>query len=158
MRGGQRVGAGRPPGSGRKVVGIDGHPRPVTKPSVPVVEVEGHPLLIPPEDLTERRQRLWTAWAPLAIREATLIPSRVLGFRQLVTQLDFLEQLDKQVEVLGLGTSDGRQALANYIKLAQRVDSTMARYRLTSSGKSEAPPKPKASSNPWGAIASGAAR
>lgn len=156
-RGGQRVGAGRP----RKpkpaiVLGMDGARRPEVSADdqldVADVSIVGG-LAEPPVDLSLKRQEYWRLWAPRAIQEGTLLASRVLGFRQLVAQLEMVEDLDKKITELGTATRDAAEAMKSYVKLAQRLDSTLARFKLTSNGKSEVPAKKGTSVNAWAAVA-----
>lgn len=138
-RGGQRVGAGRKPNQRGVVLGMDGTRRqaPDTRPGEPVGDPVG--LAIPPADLSDSRRALWAIYAPEAIQEGTLLRSRVLGFRQLVAQLEMVQEIDRKIGELGTSTLDAADLHKTYWKAAQRLDSTMARFKLTSLGKSEIP-------------------
>lgn len=134
---------------------MDGVRRPAFVADVATVPAMNDPegLSAPPADLSAKRQEYWRLWAPRAVQEGTLLPSRVLGFRQLVAQLEMVEDLDKKIMELGTATRDAAEAMKSYVKLAQRLDSTMARFKLTSAGKSEAPAKKSTGVNVWAAVA-----
>lgn len=157
-RGGSRPGAGRKPKTA-KVVGMDGKPRAdVLPPSMQgtvaatatVTAPDSQPSLIePPADLSEPRKAFWREWAPQAIAAGTLTEETVLGFRELAEQYVIKANLATAVENQAPGWGE---SLKLWIKATQRVDSSMARFKLTALGKS-APPKPKtASSNPWASV------
>ena len=152
-RGGLRVGAGRKPKKA-SVVGMDGQ-RFVPAPALPV-SVAGHPLLEPPADLREPQATVWRTLAPHAIAQQTLVQATVRGFRELVEQAVLKQQIADLILAPKPGT-DVDALLRHYTKLAQRLDSTLARFRLTAMGKPEpsAQVKPKAAS-PWAAAAGGA--
>lgn len=148
------MGAGRKPGKKPAIVlGMDGARRPEVQTQGEVPEVSLAGLSEPPADLSVKRKEFWRLWAPRAVQEGTLLPSRVLGFRQLVAQLEMVEDLDKKIMELGTATRDAAEAMKSYVKLAQRLDSTMARYKLTSAGKSETSAKKSTTVNAWAAVA-----
>lgn len=162
-RGGFRVGAGRKkePKSG-VVLGMDGNRRvgaPVSVPAAPALtDEEQASLLEPPADLkSERARGFWTFAAPHAIRQRTLTQAEVPGFRQLCTQWAFIEDLVVRLDLLGPATKDADAAMKSYVRLSQRLDASLARFKLTAFGKPAVAEKPKAAANPWGAIAPGVA-
>lgn len=150
-KGGLRIGAGRKP-KASKVVGMDGLPRPI--PPGPTLDAaKASPLAEPPEGLTEAQAALWRDLAPHAIAQQTLVPSTVRGFRELVEILAMKQAIADTIAAAGAATSGMDALLRHYAKLAQRVDGTLARYRLTAAGKPEpsAQTRPKPAS-PWAAV------
>lgn len=153
-RGGPRIGAGRKPkgwNEGRKVVGMDG--RAFSPP--PPVPPDASGLAEPPEGMTEKQATLWRQLAPHAIAQLTLTPATRAGFRELVEQLAMKQALADEIDRIGAAHPASGDALRHYVKLAQRADGTLARFRLTGSGKPEAAAKPKSSANPFAAMAAG---
>lgn len=149
-RGGSRPGAGRKP-KPAKVVGMDGKPRAdVLPPSMQGAEAVAPPvvsdLLEPPADLSEPRKAFWRTWAPQAVAAGTLTGETVLGFRELSEQYVIKSELAQVIESKVAGWDD---SLKLWIKVTQRVDSSMARFKLTALGKSAATPKKPAASS-WG--------
>lgn len=161
-RGGSRPGAGRKPKTA-KVVGMDGKPRADVLPpamqgaaAATASNLDPQPSLIePPADLSDPRKAFWREWAPQAIAAGTLTDETVLGFRELAEQYVIKANLATAVEAQAPGWGE---SLKLWIKATQRVDSSMARFKLTALGKS-APPKPKTTtSNPWASIGGPAAK
>jgi hypothetical protein len=109
----------------------------------------------PPADLSDSRKAFWREWAPLAIAEGTLTDATVLGFRELSEQFVIKETLGKQCEAKEPGWGE---AFKLWVKATQRVDSSMARFKLTALGKSAAPKPKAANTNPWAAVATPAAK
>lgn len=161
-RGGSRPGAGRKPKTS-KVVGMDGKPRGDVLPpamlasSAPSSALAAEPseLTEPPTYLEEPRKAFWRQWAPLAVSEGTLTKATVLGFEALSRQYVIVQDLALTVSTRAHGWES---ALAPLFKAEQRLDSTMARFKLTALGKSAAPTRPKAASNPWAALGGPAAK
>src|SRR4051812_2731686 len=98
-RGGRRTGAGRKPGGKKRpappavVLGMDGARLQTTAAALPsVVDVvalavdPADPLLIPPAGMPDNQRAIWTARAPHAIAQGTLIPATVVGFAELCEQ------------------------------------------------------------------------
>jgi hypothetical protein len=160
--GGKRVGAGRKPSSG-KVVNIDRKPRAdVLPPSMqggapPQAATTSTPappsttdLHEPPADLSDPRKAFWRDWAPKAIAAGTLNDATVLGFRELSEQYVIKESLAKAVDNGGAGYEDNVKL---WLKATQRLDASMARFKLTAFGKPETKQKPASSAaSAWGAV------
>lgn len=153
-RGGIRVGQGRRPQPKTGVVlGLDTGRRvkPVASlPELPAVERET--LLVPPEDLTAEAKAYWMRWAPAAIEERTLTLATASGFRELCEQYVLTAAVYARILLLGPTTIEAAPYLRNYIQLAQRLDGTLARFKLTAFGKPAVSDKPKAAANPWAQV------
>lgn len=159
-RGGPRIGAGRKPKSWKerqgKVVGMDGNPfaRPPASSSPPPADAGD--LLEPPDGMTTKQAALWRQLAPYAIAQQTLVAATRAGFRELVEQMTLKAAIAEDIEKIGAAHPGSGDNLRHYAKLAQRVDATLARFRLTGSGKPEAAAaRPKAAANPFAAMAAG---
>lgn len=159
-RGGRRVGAGRKPKQPRAgvVLAMDGRRQdPQDLLEVAADPVLSHPpelLATPPRDLTPGQKKVWRKAAPLAIAERTLTPATVMGFRALVAQWVMTETLAARIEEAGAASDTGVDLLRSYVKLAQRLDASLARFKLTGFGKpSESAPRKPAASNPWSEVA-----
>ena len=101
--------------------------------------VDGAELLeVPPSDLPAPQRAFWRLWAPHAIAQQTLVPSTVAGFRELCEQHAMKTSLAKKINRLGTCSADAERLLKHYEKLAQRLDATLARFKLTAFGKPEA--------------------
>ena len=152
-RGGRRAGAGRKPGVKRwNVVPMVGARAavPSSQPDVPVADPEG--LLMPPTDLGPAEQEVWRDLAPHAIRERTLVSSRVPGFMQLCRQWVYCQELDARIRVLGITSSEADRLLRHFDKWEKALSASMGNFSIRSFGKPAAPEKPKAAANPWGAF------
>lgn len=151
------MGAGRKPSPRREraiVLGMDGARRDVLfTPPPPTAEEAG--LAEPPPDLTPAQQDFWRRWAPLAIEQRTLIPATVPGFRELCEQFTLKEALARRIQRLGPGSERAAARVSLYVKLAQRLDSTLARFKLTGLGKpADTAARARASAaNPWAQVA-----
>lgn len=148
------MGAGRKPQPQRVpavVVGMDGAPR-----AAAALVPADSPLIEPPVDLTKPLQAIWRELAPLAIQQQTLVPATVPGFRELCEQLHLKRALAKGLAKHGAASAEADRILKAYVRLAQRLDGTLGRFRLIGIGKPEpaAAAKPKAS-NPWASVAGG---
>jgi hypothetical protein len=151
-RGGRRVGAGRKPGKRGVVLGMDGRRRGELAASAPP-SPEDVELLVPPADLTEPQREWWRRWAPAALEQRTLVAATLAGFRELCKQGAMAEAYDREISRVGPTTIEGESLTKTYIKLAQRLDSTLARFKLTGAGKPETSVKPRQSaSNPWAQV------
>jgi hypothetical protein len=152
-RGGQRPGAGRKPIGKRAIVlriGSKSLKQVVPEPLSPV-EVAG--LLDPPPDLDKEAEKVWRKWAPSAIEQSTLVPATLSGFRELCEQMTVKRALWLRMCDLGIATSEADRLLKRYEKMAQRVDSSLARFRLTPFGKAvDSGAKVSPASNPWARI------
>ena len=152
-RGGQRVGAGRPKGrtdENARILSIH-RPRKPEPPAPPVVD--GSPLLEPPVELPEDVKAVWRKYAGYAIGERTLTDSTATGFREFCQQWAYVRELDKTIQRFGAGTKEAEPYFRTYLKLAQRLDSSLARFKLTAFGKAVAAEKPKVATNPWAQVA-----
>jgi hypothetical protein len=164
-RGGYRVGAGRkrttkPPAV---VLGIDRSGRQEIPAAVPSSVAAVAPaesvidLVAAPADLTERQQAFWRLYAGYAIEQGTLVPATVAGFRELCEQFALKQAIVEQIEKVKPHTKRAEVHLRTYVKLAQRLDATLARFKLTSFGKPAEGATggiPKATPvNPWAQVA-----
>lgn len=141
--GGARVGSGpkpkpKPPKSG----GLSIVP--------PATKAEDHSLLMPPSELPKEQQKVWSRWAPLALKRGTLIPENVPAFELLCEMAVRRAALGVLVDS-AQPTPEALRLLAQYSK---QVEGLMGRFRLAPFGKPEAPDKPKTAASPWGAFAS----
>lgn len=158
-RGGSRPGAGRKP-KAAKVVGMDGKPRadvlpPSMQAAVTASIAQSSALAEPPADLSEARKTFWREWAPQAIAAGTLTEETALGFRELSEQYVIKADLAAAVAEKAPGWGE---SLKLWIKATQRLDSSMARFKLTALGKS-ATTKPKApAANPWASLSAPAVK
>ena len=152
-RGGRRAGAGAKPGAKRwaKVVPMSGIRAPLASQlpvAVPVEDSDG--LLTAPTDLPPAEREIWTVLAPHAIRERTLVPSRVPGFRQLCRQWVYCDELDTKIRSLGITSDDADRLLRHFDKWEKALSASMGNFSIRSFGKPAAAEKPKAPSA-WGA-------
>lgn len=143
MKGGPRV------GTGPKVIGM------IEPQTVDMFALDDgtHPLLEPPEDISESAKGAWRVYARFAIEQVTLTDATVAGFRQFCQQWAYLAELDAEIQKMGAGTKEAAAHMRLYLNLAQRLDSSMARFKLTACGKPAVQPKPKAAANPWAKVA-----
>lgn len=157
--GGARPGAGRkpkvrPPGV---VLGMDGRRLEIEPLRDQPPPPAGNPQLeIPPSELTREQRAFWRAAAPLAIDQGTLVPTTVIGFRELCKEYGHLEVLDRKIEKLGAASRNGEALLKTRQKVAQRFDATLARFKLTAFGKPADPAASRrsaAAANPWAEVA-----
>jgi hypothetical protein len=177
-RGGARVGAGRKKELG-VVLNMDGQRRPAAESAMPAAldatttptataaaasssssaaELPPGALELPPSDLRADAKKVWLRYAPFAVQQGTLIPSTVGGFRQFCKAMALAETLLKAIHRKGPGTSDAESSLRLYIRLDQRVDAMMGRFKLTAFGKPAdssfaGARSPAAATNPWARVA-----
>lgn len=120
----------------------------------------------PPADLKGQQRDIWRELAPYAVQQGTLIASTVAGFRELCEQLAFKRSVAAAITRRGAGRKDAESSHRIYARLAQRVDASLARFKLTSYGKpadagftaateKRVPTPPK---NPWATVAGGGGR
>jgi hypothetical protein len=57
-----------------------------------------------------------------------------------------------RINHLRADTKEASSYLQTFLKLSQRVDSSLARFKLTALGKPAVSDKPKADANPWAAL------
>jgi len=129
-----------------------GHRAPVRPELSPVDPVEREGLLRAPDDLTEDVQAVWHRWAEHAVAERTLTPATSAGFRQLCQQLAYLDQMVTRINHLRADTKEATSYLQTFLKLSQRLDGSLARFKLTALGKPAVSDKPKTAVNPWAAL------
>jgi hypothetical protein len=79
----------------------------------------------------------------------------VLGFRELSEQYVVKAELAKEVEAKATGWGE---SLKLWLKATQRLDSSMARFKLTAMGKAAAPTKAKPAANPWAVLGAPASK
>jgi len=118
------------------VLGLDGSRLVVPTVASPASEPEPAvaALVEPPGDLPVDQQAVWRRFAAHAVAQGTLVPATVPGFRELCEQMTFKDAIAAKIAKAPAGRrSDG--PLRHYVKLAQRVDATLARYKLTAFGK-----------------------
>jgi len=151
-KGGARVGAGRKPKGDRVVVPMVGHRAPVRPELPPVDPVERAGLLKAPEDLPEDARAVWHRWAEHAVAERTLTPATAAGFRQFCQQWAYLDQVVSKIGHLGANTKEAGPYLKTFLQLSQRLDGSLARFKLTALGKPAVSDKPKPAANPWAAL------
>ncbi len=155
-RGGRRVGAGRKPAlqpSGI-VLGMNGQRRQASTPTAPAVSGdEREALLQAPDDLPELARHCWLTYAGHAVAERTLTPATAAGFRQCCQQWAYVAEIDARIQHLGAATQDAQPYLMQYIRLSQRLDASLARFKLTAFGKPVTTDKPKPAANPWAQVA-----
>lgn len=120
--------------------------------AAPVVPVEAASLLEPPAGLPPAQQDRWRALAPFAIAQQTLMDATRPGFAELCEQLVMKDQIAAEISKAGAAHEGMDRLLRQYTKLAQRLDSSLARFRLTGSGKPEAAAPKKVAANPWTAM------
>ena len=151
-RGGARPGAGRKPGSKRwgKVVGIRERPSampPIPPLDAPVDDADG--LLSPPADLAPAEQAVWRELAPHAVRERTLTPSRVPGFRQLCRQWVYAAEIDAQIRTLGITSEQADRLLRHFDKWEKALAASLGNFSIRSFGKPAVAEKPKPAAGGW---------
>lgn len=171
-RGGARVGSGRkpnPPAAPANVIPMraaaappDGGPVPPASGEV-VHPPPGHPadpiapLLTPPDDLDEDLAAIWRKFAPSAIEVGTLVEATAPGFRELVELYALKQAIGAHLrKVKQLHSKRNEGHLRTYLKLSQRLDVSLGRFKLTAFGKPVdggrgGIPK-KEPANPWGGL------
>lgn len=158
-RGGRRVGSGRKP-KGKApgvVLGMDGSRLQGGIFGGQAPQVPADPELeTPPGDLTQGQRKVWRELAPLAVSQQTLVSSTVGGFRLLCRQWERTDILARKVEKLGAGSSKAIPFHKELLKLEQRLDASLARFKLTAFGKAAdqaATRRAAAAANPWAEVA-----
>jgi hypothetical protein len=92
-------------------------------------------LLVPPDDLSDDAREFWTAYAPRAIDERTLVPATAYGFRVLCQQAAEHRRL---MAVMNTGTGLSKKAGAarrDWLKLSPRLEVSLKNFKLTAWGK-----------------------
>lgn len=146
-RGGTRVGAGRKPEPDKGKVVRMPQASPTVSPAVSPEEIDA--LLEPPTDLDEGGKACWVAHAKYAIAERTLTPATAAGFRQFCQQWAYVQALAQRIDVLGPASKEASAYIRDFVKLSQRLDGSLARFKLTAFGKPVTSDKPKPAANPW---------
>lgn len=174
-RGGARVGSGRKPKARNGVVVaaitrftptvVDGGK---VEESAEESKGESNSLSIPPADLPAEQRDFWHRYAQSAIEQGTLTTHTVAGFRLLCGDSAKLSAWERQIAKDGETylkiTIDGsgqehqevkaHPLLAPSIRLSQRVDAGLGRFKITANGKPEAGTgRRKPAANPWASIA-----
>jgi phage terminase small subunit len=121
----------------------------------PPTSAEDASLLEPPADLIPAQQEFWRRWAPFAIEQRTLVPATVAGFRELCEQFVLKAAIARRLQRLGPGSEKALSTMRSYVQLAQRLDSTLARFKLTGFGKpaDSGGRARQAATNPWAQVA-----
>lgn len=117
-------------------------------------------MLEPPADLSKAEAAVWRREAPRAIARGTLIEATASGFVELCELLAMKAELKTKMRKKrgGVAGAAAEGTLRQFVRIGQRVDQLLARFRLTSFGKVDesAPPapgeQPKGEINPWSAV------
>lgn len=134
--GGARVGAGRKPLS-RSDRWLGGRPlATVVSPVTGSVHAADVPM---PDDLPDPVAAWWMRLAPLAIEEQTLTPTVAVAFVALC-ELQVLQE--------EMSTHPMRRGSADHLRVLQRLEMGMARFRLTADGRPRAAAAPKVDLTP----------
>jgi hypothetical protein len=126
---------------------------PPAAPAAPPADVAA--LLTPPSDLPADQQACWALYAKSAVEQRTLVPATVAGFRELCEQFAFKAAISARIQKAKAGSKKSDGLLRHYVKLAQRLDSTLARFKLTSFGKpadGQGGARKTSAPSPWAAI------
>lgn len=124
----------------------------VPPPAVDAPVADPENLLQPPTDITADEQTIWRELAPHALRERTLVLSRVPGFKQLCRQWVYCAALDERIRHLGITTQEADRLLRHFDKWEKALSASMGNFSIRSFGKPASPEKPKASANPFGSF------
>jgi hypothetical protein len=151
--GGARSGAGRKPMTKSAVVfDMDGTRRQdAAQSDRPALDLSA-----PPKDLRKAERAFWLVWAPRAIEQRTLVPSTVPGFRDLCVKWAMKETIAKEIAKNGAAQPYATDQVKVYLKLEQRVDASLARFKLTAFGKPAdgQTSARKTAANPWASTGS----
>lgn len=154
-RGGERPGSGpkpKPRDEKGNVLQMPGTQGKVPAP-IPVLDPgEQAALRVPPAELSDAAKVVWTQWADQAMAERTLTPATAAGFQHLCQQWVYVAALVGKINHLGPDTKEAVGYLIGYQKLVQRLDASLARFKLTAFGKPAISDKPKPAANPWAAV------
>ena len=135
-RGGRRAGAGRKPGRKGVVLGMDGSRRLDATDLPPAVSPEEREsLLQPPSDLSDAAKACWKRWAPQALDERTLTSATEAGFRELVLRMSNVQELDRRINLLGIGTQDSLPYLRERRGQASQLNISLKDFKLSAFGK-----------------------
>lgn len=118
--------------------------------------VSDQALEVPPAELTRGQRQFWRQAAPLAVGQGTLTASTAVGFRELCEQFCLKAAIARKIEKLGPASKSADAYIKAYVKLAQRLDATLARFKLTAFGKpadQAASRRSAAAASPWAEVA-----
>ncbi len=119
----------------------------------PVNADESAVLTVPPTDLQPKAaQAFWRLAAPEAIAQRTLVSGTVLGFRELCQQWAMKEEIAKDIAHVGPAHPGSGENLKHFARLAQRVDASLARFKLTAFGKPVDGAARKPAASPWAQV------
>ena len=133
---------------------LDGKRRPPKTELPPAVsEVEREGLLEPPKDLPDGARLCWRAWAPPALEERTLTPATEAGFREMCIRMSIVQELDKRIALLGVGTQDSLPYLRERRGQASQLNGSLKDFKLSAFGKpaTAETPAPLHGATEWGA-------
>jgi hypothetical protein len=171
--GGERVGSGRKPVSPRRVGTVvdfpagdnlaDAAPSVLLEPPVELLAaLAAAEKAAGPEPSSDsarvcaslqQQAEIWRRLAPLATDQGTLTAFSVPGFRELCQQLVLKDELWSKIMRFGIEGKSGRDRQKDYARIAQRVDASLARFKLTAFGKPDdgagAGGAQQAPTNPW---------
>lgn len=152
-KGGARPGSGPKPQEKRNLLGFPAAVRPADAAAIasltePPADLSDAP---PAGELTTMTAKAaWRLYAPLAIEQGTLVPNTVPGFRELVQQFVMKEDAAARLMRFGSEGKSGRERARSFAQLAQRLDASLARFKLTAFGKpADSSKKSSATANVW---------
>ena len=156
-RGGRRVGSGRKPKAKGQVLMFNPADGRQSNPALPGVssqpDYDDVDLLVPPSDLMPAQRRAWRLLAPHAVEQQTLVPATLAGFRQLCRQWVMADVFAAKIGRLGAGSQSASRFVVIALKIDQRLDATLARFKLTGFGKPADKKDPKGqASNTWAEV------
>ncbi len=150
-RGGARPGAGAKPKGRHNIVDFPAHATSATTPLSPDAVASLHE---PPADLPDAQKAIWRVYAPLAIEQRTLALATAPGFRELVEQMALKDDIATRLARFGADGKTGSDRVKLYTRLSQRVDASLARFKLTAFGKpADGSGQKQAQANPWSQVA-----
>lgn len=146
---------GRRVGSGRKAKSKPATVIPFNGPQgAAAIDADDYGTLVkPPDDLVDEVARqFWETYAPHALAERTLAMTTVAGFRQLAEMWAYDRRLTDRIQVLGPASREAEGPMRTWLRLSQRIDASLARFKLTAFGKPAGHERPRASTNPFAAL------
>jgi hypothetical protein len=87
------------------------------------------------------------------VAERTLTPATAAGFGQMCERWAYVSVIAARIETLGAGTQEAVPYLSVYDRMAQKLEGSLARFKLTAFGKPATSDKPKPAANPWEQVA-----
>jgi hypothetical protein len=135
---------------------MDGIRRDAPPTATPTGAGEADPLLTPPRGMTRDQRKFWTYYAPFALAQRTLVAEHLPGFRELCEQAAFKADIVKEMKRLKKNPEALSNSRRHYEKAVQRLDATLARFKLTGLGRPADPvgSARKSAPNPWAQAAS----